>query len=1127
MKRLVRWFSISIVLMSVAVVASCGGGSGVTLTFPGGSALAIDQGQTITINVTATGDGGAGVTWTCTGTACTTLASVTTASVTFNATGGTGTATITATSIKSTTVSKSVTIAVNALPGVTTTQAQLTAAPATAGVAYSFTFTATGGSGTLSWSAAGLSDGLSISSGTGAITGTPTAKGTVTFTVTVKDSSAAGPQSNTTATLTITVNNPPAPTITTTQAQLTAAPATAGSVYGFTFHGSGTGTLTWSATGLPADGLSLAAGTGIVSGTPTSQASLSIIVTVSDAFGQSSAATPFTITVNNPPAPTIATTQAQVTAAGPGIVGTAYSFTFHDTGTGTLTWSAVGLPADGLSLNASTGVVSGTPTTKQPVPFTLKVSDTFGQSSAVTAFTITVSNPPSVLGITKTHTGNFTQGQVGATYTVTVSNGAGAGPTDGTTVTVTDTLPTGLTLVSMAGTGWTCVTNACTRTDVLAAGSSYPAITVTVNVAANAATPQVNQVSVSGGGNVGTASTSDSTTIIEPVLGITKTHTGNFAQGQAGATYTVTVSNTGTAPTSGKITVTETVPSGLTLSGMAGTGWTCPGTGGATTCDRSDALAGSGASYPTITVTVNVGASATSPQVNQVSASGGGSVTASTSDSTTINTSAANCGSGSESLLSGQYAMALRGFDASGPVGIGGTFDLDGAGHVAKLVGVEDINSSDVAGVQTNLSITSASSSYSVGSDHRGCLTIVTSAGTQKFRFSLGAISGGVASTGHVVEFDATGSNASGALAKQDSAAFLASQISGNYAFGVSGPLLGGGKFAAVGMLSFNGGGGIGTSSVVDFDSNGSVDNNGTTYPTSPISITSGGTYSISANGRGTMSFTPSGSPAVGSILYVVSSSELLILSSDSQTVDNLFVGSALQQSGSFSGSSLNATTVLYATGLGNSSGSTNSRVSTGFLTPSGGTNFSFSGLQNDGGNFKTESGSGTYSIASNGRAAFSAGSGGAPIVYLVSANKGFVMLTDGSGTVHVESGFIEPQSGSSFSASSASGTYAFGTIQPEDTGVDESTGFAAFDGAGNITGTSDDNSSGTLTGGQTFTDTYSVDSNGTGHIPSGCTIGATSTTCDNIFLIISSTKAVLFKTKASNTNPDLQIAER
>jgi uncharacterized protein (TIGR03437 family) len=116
-----------------------------------------------------------------------------------------------------------------------------------------------------------------------------------------------------------------------------------------------------------------------------------------------------------------------------------------------------------------------------------------------------------VLTIAKSHTGSFTQGQQGATYTVTVSNGAGATPTSGT-VTVTDSVPGGLTLGSMAGTGWNCSANNCTRSDALNAGSSYPPITVTVNVAGTATSPQVNQASVSGGGSA-TAAASDITTI--------------------------------------------------------------------------------------------------------------------------------------------------------------------------------------------------------------------------------------------------------------------------------------------------------------------------------------------------------------------------------------------------------------------------------------------------------------------------------------------------------------------------------------------------------------------------------------------------------------------------------------
>ncbi|MGH9691546.1 MAG: hypothetical protein ACRD4C_10765 [Candidatus Acidiferrales bacterium] len=121
----------------------------------------------------------------------------------------------------------------------------------------------------------------------------------------------------------------------------------------------------------------------------------------------------------------------------------------------------------------------------------------------------TLSTPD--LGITKSHTGNFRQGQLNATYTVRVSNLANAAPTNGP-VTVTETLPSGLALVSMAGTEWSCAANSCTRSDALQGGASYPAISVNVNVAVNAISPQVNQVSVSTSGSA-TANTVDSTII--------------------------------------------------------------------------------------------------------------------------------------------------------------------------------------------------------------------------------------------------------------------------------------------------------------------------------------------------------------------------------------------------------------------------------------------------------------------------------------------------------------------------------------------------------------------------------------------------------------------------------------
>ncbi|MGA7783427.1 MAG: kelch repeat-containing protein [Candidatus Acidiferrales bacterium] len=237
------------------------------------------------------------------------------------------------------------------------------------------------------------------------------------------------------------------------------------------------------------------------------------------------------------------------------------------------------------------------------------------------------------MSVTSTHVGNFVQGQQG-TYTLTVSNAAGANvaATVGT-VSATDTLPAGMSMVSMTGTGWTCATLPnCTRSDVLAAGASYPTITATVNVAANASSPETNQVSASDGA-LSSGNGNDPTTIVStPTLSIVKTHVGNFTQGQVNAQYLVTVTNAaGAASTSGLVTVADTLPAGETLVSMTGTNWTCV----VTTCTRSDALAG-GASYDQITVLVNVAINATTPQVNMVGVSGGGSASANTSDSTTI-----------------------------------------------------------------------------------------------------------------------------------------------------------------------------------------------------------------------------------------------------------------------------------------------------------------------------------------------------------------------------------------------------------------------------------------------------------------------------------------------------------
>jgi uncharacterized repeat protein (TIGR01451 family) len=96
------------------------------------------------------------------------------------------------------------------------------------------------------------------------------------------------------------------------------------------------------------------------------------------------------------------------------------------------------------------------------------------------------------------------------TLTLTVRN-AGADPTDGSAVTVADTLPAGLTAlvndanagagpVPAAGPGWTCTGTTCTRSDVLAPGASYPPIKITVRTANTAPASVTNTATVTGGG---------------------------------------------------------------------------------------------------------------------------------------------------------------------------------------------------------------------------------------------------------------------------------------------------------------------------------------------------------------------------------------------------------------------------------------------------------------------------------------------------------------------------------------------------------------------------------------------------------------------------------------------------
>lgn len=228
-----------------------------------------------------------------------------------------------------------------------------------------------------------------------------------------------------------------------------------------------------------------------------------------------------------------------------------------------LTFQATVPSTNGTFVNSAVGHIGSV-----QIDATLSTSN---NSPATVSLLLSPPVPDVTIG--KTHTGNFARGGTG-TYTLSVSN-VGDAATSGT-VTVTDTLPTGLTATAISGTNWSCAlaTLTCTRSDALAAGASYDVITITVSVSQTATNSVTNSASVSGGGesagSTGNNTATDATTIISQAdLSITKTDGSSSEVPGTSVSYTITVTNTGPSNVTGA-TVTDTVPGTITA-----VSWTC------------------------------------------------------------------------------------------------------------------------------------------------------------------------------------------------------------------------------------------------------------------------------------------------------------------------------------------------------------------------------------------------------------------------------------------------------------------------------------------------------------------------------------------------------------------------
>jgi hypothetical protein len=530
-RRVVAFLAILLASLFVA----CGSPNHpIAVTLSPSSTQTIDQAQTVNISATVANDSRtAGVTWTVSGGG--TLTNQTTSGATYNTPASvttTFTATVTATSVTDTSKSASLQITVNALPTITTQSV----AQATAGVNYSATINSSGGSSPYTWSLSSgtLPTGITVGSSTSnsvTISGMPTGPGSSPVTFKVVD--ATGASSSQAMTITV---NPPAPLVITTNSLQ---PGVMGTAYNQTVTATGgVPSYHWAITAgsLPA-GLSLNANTGAITGTPsgtyTGTSSFTITVTDSETPTATSTSANLSISISAPP---LSVTTSSLAG---GTLGTAYSATLSATGGITpYTWSiSAGSLPTGLTLNASTGVISGTPTgnVTGPINFTVKVTDsqTPTAKTATAALSITITAPP--LSITTSALG---VGVDGSSYSQTLQATGGVSPYSW--AVTTGSLPAGLSLNSSTG--------------VISGTPTGSGTTFTVTVT-DSETPTAQ------------TATKQLTITVNPQLAVT---TSSLQSGTVGTAYSQTLAATGgITPYSWAIT-SGSLPSGLTLNASTG-----------------------------------------------------------------------------------------------------------------------------------------------------------------------------------------------------------------------------------------------------------------------------------------------------------------------------------------------------------------------------------------------------------------------------------------------------------------------------------------------------------------------------------------------------------------------------
>ena len=322
-----------------------------------------------------------------------------------------------------------------------------------------FTYSILASNSPTSYGASGLPTGLTNNSSTGVISGTPTTAGTNSVTITASNSGGTD-----TKTLVLTVSPPPpVPVI---SSSLTAT-AMINSSFNYQITASGSPT-SYAATGLPA-GLSVNSGTGAITGSATELGTFNVTISASNVTGTGSANLVLTV-ASSIPAPVITSS-----GTASGTVGSAFSYQITASNSPS-SYGASGLPG-GLSVNTSSGVISGTPTSAGTALVTVSANNAGGTGSSTLVLTVqpapavlatlfqedfvsvTNGNSTNTSGSSTGWTGNTNFPTVGAAYQAGGSVKIGSGSTNGSLTSKTLDLSTngGKFTLSYKVKGWSTV----------------------------------------------------------------------------------------------------------------------------------------------------------------------------------------------------------------------------------------------------------------------------------------------------------------------------------------------------------------------------------------------------------------------------------------------------------------------------------------------------------------------------------------------------------------------------------------------------------------------------------------------------------------------------------------------